>query len=555
MERYDLVVIGGVAAGTKAAAKARRERRDWSILLVTQDHDVSYAGCGLPYYLGGVIPNRAGLVVKTPEKLCSVSDLVVRTGHRAVSIDRKARTVTVRDLAAGGDYSVGYKKLFLATGASPIVPPIPGADLEGVMALRTVEDADRMLQAIGAKRGGHAVIVGGGFIGIEVAENLALKGWAVSLVEMLPQILPQFDADVALFIQRHIEKRGVKVQTGAQVDSITKGGDGLLVRAAGCDIGADIVLMSVGVRPNSELAKASGLELGVRGAIKVDGSGMTSDPDIYASGDCATTFGVLTGKDVWVPMGSTANKQARAAALALTGSAASFPGVLGTVVLKAFDVSAAKTGLSLAEAAAAGADHVSVLVPADDRAHYFPGSEKIAIRLVAERGTGRLIGAQAYGRGVVDKPIDALVAAMTAGATVHDLAYADFAYAPPFSTAINPVNLACQVLINKMQGRMDSVGPAEALGEIRADEWDGLVLDTREEAEVMLGTLPGAVNIPNAELKARISEIGRFRDKTVLVVCNHGKGAYEGYLRLRHLGFGRVKVLEGGTRFWPYELE
>lgn len=555
MEKYDLIVIGAVAAGTKAAAKARRERRDWRILLVTQDSDVSYAGCGLPYYLGGVIPTRAGLVVKTPDKLCSVSDLEIRTRTRATAIDREAHTVTVKDLVKGAEQRFHYGKLVLATGASPIMPPIPGIDLEGVMPLRTVEDADRMLAAIGAKSNGQAVVVGGGFIGIEVAENLRMRGWGVSIVEMLPQILPQFDEEVALYVQRHIEKNGVKVHTGTQVKSVSRSGESMTAHTSACELAADLVLMSVGVRPNSELAKAAGLELGVRGAIKVDASGRTGDPDIFAAGDCSTTKNALTGADVWIPMGSTANKQARAAALSLTGSEARFGGVLGTVILKAFEVKAAKTGLGEAEAANAGLDYISALVPADDRAHYYPGSEKLAIKLVADRKSGKILGAQVFGFGAVDKPADVFVAALMTGATVHDLADADFAYAPPFSTAINPVNLACQVLVNKMQGRMEGTCCTHAHREVNDPAWDGLILDTREPAEFMLGSLPGAVNIPNAELKARLPEIEAYRDRRVLVVCNFGKSAYDGYLRLRHLGFLRAKILEGGTRFWPYELE
>ncbi len=554
MKRYDLIVVGGVAAGIKAAAKARREKRDWKILIVTDDGDVSYAGCGLPYYLGGVIQTRDRLVIKTPDKLRHVNELEIMMGHRAVSLDRKNRTITIRNLGSGDEANLEYGKLFLATGASSIMPPIPGTDLEGVLALRTVTDADKIMKLICGRKG-KAVIAGAGLIGIEMAENLLARGWEVIMVEMLPQILPPFDEDVALWLQRHIEKKGVRILTGAQVKAISKAGESLDVEAGNEIIRAEMVIMSVGVRPNSELAKAAGLELGARGAIRVDKTGRTSDPDIYASGDCATTYGIISGSEVWAPMGSTANKQARMAALALTGQNDEFPGVLGAMAVKIFDVSAAKTGLNVAESEKAGHDWISVLVPADDRAHYYPGSAKIAIKLVAERKTGRILGAQAYGRGTVDKPIDAFSVALTMKATVHDLANADFAYAPPFSTAINPVNLACQVMINKMQGKMEGTCCTAAYREVHGHAWDGLILDTREAAEFRLGTVPGALNIPLAELKARLPEIEKYRNKQILVVCNFGKNAYDGYLRLKHLGFKHVKILEGGTNFWPYELE
>lgn len=555
MKTYDLIVIGGVAAGTKAAAKARREKRDWKIAVITQENDVSYAGCGLPYYLGGIIQTRNQLVVKTPEKLCSVSDLEIIVGHRAMVIDRKAHTITVQNLVTGEIITMNYGKLMLATGARSVIPPIPGVDLDGVLALRTVTDADEILRRICCRDSGRAIIVGGGFIGIEVAENLVARNWDVTIIEMLPQILPPFDEDVALYIQRHIEKKGVKVLTDTQVRTISKEGDALEVDAGGNEVETDMVIMSVGVRPNSELAKDAGIELGAKGAIRVDTAGRTSDPDIYASGDCATTHGLVSDSEVWAPMGSTANKQARAAALALTGQQGKFPGVLGTIVVKAFDVSAAKVGLNAAEAEKAGVEWISALVPSDDRAHYYPGSQKIAIKLIAEKKTGKILGAQVYGFGIVDKPIDAFVVALTMKATVNDLANADFAYAPPFSTAINPVNLACHVLINKMHGKMEGTCCLEAYREIHDPAWDGLILDTREAPEFMIGTVPGAINIPLVELRSRLSEIEIYRDKRILVVCNVGRNAYDGYLRLKHLGFNRVKILEGGTRFWPYELE
>ncbi|MCK5024175.1 MAG: FAD-dependent oxidoreductase [Thermoplasmata archaeon] len=560
MEHYDLVVIGGVAAGTKAAAKTRREKRDWKIIVITQDHDVSYAGCGLPYYLGGVITTRDQLVVKTPESHKEFSNLDIMVRHEVTDIDRSAHTVSIKDMISGQEFQLGYGKLFLATGAEAIVPPISGADLDRVHTLRSVRDADSIMAAIldrtqtGTPVCGHATIIGAGFIGIEMAENMKDIGWDVTIVEMLPQILPPFDMDMALHVEKHMVSKGVKILTGHQVKSIGNGPQ-LTIETTGENFPTDLVIMSIGVRPNNVLAKKIGLELGIRGAIKVDQQGRTSDPDIFSAGDCATTVGTVSGSETWIPMGSTANKQARISALTLTGDESSFPGALGTIAVKAFEMSAAKTGLNEREANNLCLNSITVMVPANDRAHYYPGSKKICIKLIAEKTTGRLLGAQIIGLGVVDKPIDAIVVALVMKATVHDLANMDFAYAPPFSTAINPINLACHVMINKLSGRLDGLGPTDTKEMIESPDWDGLLLDIRMEPEFILGTIPGAVNIPLAELESRLAEIEQYKDKDIIVICNHGKDAYEGYLRLKHWGFTRTKLLEGGAKYWPYKLE
>ena len=557
MEQYDLIVICGVAAGTKAAAKTRREKRDWKIIVITQDHDVSYAGCGLPYYQGGIISTREQLVVKTPEAHKEFSNLDMMVRHEVTDIDRAAKTVTVQNMNSKETFQLGYGKLFIATGAEPIVPPIPGADLDRVQTVRTVKDADSIMQIIESNSSDapkHATIIGAGFIGIEMAENLKDIGWDVTIVEMLPQILPPFDMDMASHVEKHMVNKGVKILTGHQVKSIVDG-ERLTIKTSENSFSTDLVIMSIGVKPNNKLAKKIGLELGVRGAIKVDPEGRTSDSNIFSSGDCATTMGAVSGSEVWAPMGSTANKQARLAALTLTGDEHSFPGVLGTIAVKAFDVSAAKTGLNEREAKEAGLDFITSIAPADDRAHYYPGSNKICTKLIAEKSTGKILGAQITGFGVVDKPIDAIVVALAMKATIYDLANIDFAYAPPFSTAINPINLACHVMINKLNGRMDGLGPMECYELISQPGWDGLLLDIRTEVEVMIGSIPGSVNIFIDELESRQSEIEQYKDKDIIVICNHGKKAYEAYLRLKHWGFLRAKLLEGGTKCWPYELE
>ncbi len=554
MQEYELIVIGGVAAGTKAAAKSRREQPDWRIAIITRDDDVSYAGCGLPYFIGNVIQNRAQLVVRTPETLRQNHNIDVFTRHNAVSIDRVKHTVSVEKLDSSEKLEFRYGKLLLATGASAMRPPIPGIDSKRIHTLRSVTDADAILASM-REKAGKAVVVGGGFIGIETAENLKHRGWDVTVVEMLPQILPPFDLEIALMMQKHLENHGVKVLTGTCVQSFSEKGSAVEVATSGGNFTADLVILSIGIKPNNELARDAGLVLGCRNTIRVDAGGRTSDPDIYAAGDCASTFHILNGCEAWSPMGSTANKQARQAALTLTGTDSEFPGVLGTMVVRAFGYSAARTGMNEREAKEAGMNAISVLVPADDRAHYYPGSEKIAIKLIANADSGEILGCQTYGMGDIDKPLDAIAVAITMGATAHDIAHVDFAYAPPFSTAINPVNLACYVLQNKLSGKLESIGPIEAQRMIESPDWDGLLLDPREEPEFMIGTVPGAVNIPIHEFPARLQEVEAYKEKTVLVVCNYGKRAFEAYVRLKHNGFIRAKVLEGGTKFWPYEIE
>lgn len=556
MNEYDVVVVGGVAAGTKVAAKARRENLDWKIAVITQDDDISYAGCGLPYYLGGVIETRGELVVKTPEELKITKEINVLTRHEVTSIDPDGHTVVATKMDTGEVLSFTYKKLVLATGAKPVRPPIPGIDSDRIYTLRTVTDADAIKEMIESGQAKDAVIVGGGFIGIEVAENLIEQGLRVSIVEMMPQILPQFDREVAAYMENHLILKGADIRVNDRVEAFEEEPDGRLkVKTSKTELNADFVLLSIGVVPNTELAKNAGLELGVRGTIKVDASGRTSHPDIFAAGDCVSMTGLYTGKETWMPMGSTANKQARATALTMTGQADGFPGILGTMVVKVFDVNAGRTGMSEREAREAGFDVVSCLVPSDDRAHYYPGAKKIILKMVADRATEKVLGIQIYGEGVIDKPLDAMVAAISMNAKVSDIQKMDFAYAPPFSMAINPLNLTANVLMNKMQGKLETIPTFEVCELIKRPDWDGIVLDIREIPEFQIATLPGAVNIPMLELKERLGEILKYRDKDVFVLCGVGLRAYESYLRLKHMGFTRAKVIEGGLKAWCFDIE
>lgn len=549
-----LLVIGGVAAGTKAAARARRISQDWEVTLVTRDSDISYAGCGLPYFLSGVIKERRELVVKTPEEFEADTGVHVLTRHEALAIDAAARQVQVKNLDTGAVVELPYDRLVLATGASPCRPPVPGIDLQGVFPLRTVRDAVSIREAVaaGAKR---AVVVGGGFIGLEAAENLHLAGLQTTVIEAASQILPGFDPEIALSAEAHVTDQGLDVRCGERVQHIA--GEAGRVTSVHTDAGvfpADVVIWATGIRPNVELARQSGIALGPYGAVKVDEHMQTSAAGIYAVGDCAETVNQVTKAAAWSPMGSTANKAGRVTGAEVVGhpSRGQFTGVLGTTVVKLFGLALAKTGLSAAEAARCGFRPVTALVPANDRAHYFPGHKPIIIKLVVDADTRRVLGGQIIGEGVVDKPIDTLATLIGLGGTVDQLSTIDLAYAPPFSTAISPVILAAHVVQNKLDGRVNGVGPVELHDRLKRNE-DLDVIDVRSEPEFVIGAIPGAKNIPFGELAERAGELSR--DRPIVLVCKVGKRAYLASLLLKQLGFTNVSILDGGMAGYPYEIE
>ncbi len=556
MNRYDVVVIGGVAAGTKVAAKTRRERQDWSIAVLTDDEHISYAGCGLPYYIGDVITTQRQLLVNTPEELSASRNLDIFTGHKVVEIKPQDKVVEVELIENGEMKQFGYRKLVLATGARAFLPPLPGIELDGVYTLRNVPDAVRIKKRIVSDEVKKVTIVGAGYIGMETAENLKEQGVDVTVIEMLPRIIPLFDPEISIFIENHAAEMGLNIMTSTCVKAF-EGEDGWVTRVM-TDKGvveADAVLVSIGVRPNTDLCDDIGIKCGTGGAICVQPDGTTNIDEIFAAGDCATTKHCISGDEVWVPMGSTANKQGRATAMTLSGETDHFPGVLGTSIVKIFDMGVGKTGMSEEEANKAGYDVVSVLVPADDRAHYYPGAEKIFIKLVADAESRGILGGQIFGEGCVDKPLDALVASITLKAKADDLAKMDFAYSPPYSSAINPLNLAATVLSNKLKGKLQSINPWELHGKMKGPNWNGVILDVREIPEYMISTIPGSLNISMTDFEGRLLELEALKDKEVVILCNVGRRAYESFLRLKHMGFGNLSVLEGGMKAWPFESE
>jgi NADPH-dependent 2,4-dienoyl-CoA reductase/sulfur reductase-like enzyme/rhodanese-related sulfurtransferase len=551
--KQKLVVIGGVASGTKTAAKAIRENPDLDVTVLTEEDYISYAGCGLPYYIGNVIKEKKHLTIMNPEKFKD-KDITVLLRTRAEKIIPGQKKVIAKDLVTSEEKEFPYDKLVLATGAKPIVPPIPGIELKNVYTLRSVTDAFKIRDAVEKEGIKKAVVVGGGFIGLEVAENLSLQGVKVTLVELLDQILPNFDKEIALLAEKHLKEKGIDIFTCEKAVSI-EGEDGR-VKALLTDkrkIDADIVLLSIGVKPNTQLAADAGIELGFKGAIKVNENMETNIHDIYAVGDCAENINLVTGKPAWFPMGSTANKMGRVAALNLypKGEKESLKGVLGTTVVKLFDINVAKTGLSERDAKNAGYNIITVIVPAHDRAHYYPGAKNIITKLIVDKATHRLLGAQIIGEGVVDKPIDIAATVITLGGTVQDMAKLDLAYAPPFSSAMSSTIVAANVARNKLLGKLEGISPLELKDKLSDP---GLqIIDVREEAEYQVGAIPGSLNIPLKEIKKRVGEIDKQRE--TVIVCKLGLRAYLAYITLKHLGVKNLRILDGGVTAWPFELE
>lgn len=540
-----ILVIGGVAAGTKAAAKLKREDRGAEVRILVKDKDISYAGCGLPYYVGGVIADRGALIVNTPEKFSALTGAAVLTGKEAVSLDREAKLVTAVDTETGESEAYSYDKLVIATGASPVAPPFPGINLKNVFFMRKPEDAVSLRAAVDTGEIRRAVVCGGGFIGLEVAENLAAKGVKVSVIDMAEQILPGFDPEMAAYAERHLADHGIACFTGAKLEEIIGGEKVEKIRTDKRAMKADAVVLSLGIRPNTAFLAGSGIELAPGGTIKVDGQMRTNDPDVYAVGDCAMVTNRVTGAPAWSPMGSSANIEGRLAARVLAGEALSYPGVLGTGVCKLPELNVGRTGLTEAAAKEAGYDVVTVTAVVDDKAHYYPGASNFIVKMIADRQSGKFLGLQALGKGAVDKMVDIAVVALTLGASLHDLENMDLAYAPPFSTAIHPFAHTLNVLLNKISGGLDSFTPAEYAA--------GLADDYKIVDVSINPSLEGAPYVDLTKIAGPLPEYGT-GDK-LLLVCAKGKRAYLTQNRMKFYGYDNTKVLEAGHIFNEIDIE
>ena len=540
-----IVILGGVAAGTKIAAKLMREDRNNEVLILNKGADISYAGCGLPYYVGHVIEEKESLIVNTPQKYEALTGARVLTRMEAVEVDRDAKQVTAVHLDTREKTVYSYDKLVIATGASPVRPPIEGVDLENVFFMRTPEDAIALRNLIsdgGIKR---AVVVGAGYIGLEIAENLAKDGVKPFVLDMAPHVLPGFDGEFATYIEGKLADAGIPVVTGVRVTGLE--GEGGKVKKVLTDrkaYKADLVVLSAGIRPNTAFLDGTGLEM-VKGTLLTNEAGQTNDPDIYAAGDCAMVHSAITGKPAWSPMGSTANINGRIIAQNIMGKELRYRGSLGTAVCQLPGLNVGRTGLTEAQAKAEGFDPISVVTIVDDKAHYMPGAATFTMKLIADRSTQRLLGVQVAGPGAVDKIVDITVTAIQCGATLDQLDGADFAYAPPFSTAIHPFAHTLNVVKNKLSGAFETFTPAEFA--------QGLAKDYRIVDASLKPTIEGAPYVDLTSVTGPLKDFGP--EEKLLLICNKGKRAYLLQNRLKAFGYQHVKVLEGGNLFTDISLD
>lgn len=534
-----VVIIGGVAAGTKTAAKLKREDRSAEVTLITKSTDISYAGCGLPYYVGGLIEEREELVVNTPQKFAALTGVEVLTGREAVGVDSEAKTVQAKNLATGETENYSYDRLVIAVGASPAELPVEGVDKQGVFKMRTPDDAVAIRSYIEENHVKKAVVIGAGFIGLEAAENLQAKGVSVTVIDFASQVLPEIlDAEMANYVKKHLRNKGIRVITGAKAEAVLGAEAVSSVRTSAGTLPCELLICAAGIRPNTDFLKDSGLDM-FKGTIKVDAQLKTNLPDIYAAGDCALVTNRMTGAEKWSPMGSSANMEGRTLAQILAGKDKSYPGVLGTGVVKLPGLNCGRTGLTEAQAKAAGYDVITALAVTDDKAHYYPDAATFITKLIADKTTHKLLGAQILGAGAVDKMTDIAVMGISMGAVLEDFENVDFAYAPPFSTAIHPFVQAVYILLNKLDGTLVSMTPAE-YAEGKADGYR--VIDAG-----MKPSIHGADFVNLTEVNGEIPGIAK--DEKLLLVCARGKRAYFLQNRLRHFGYTNTVVLEGSTVF------
>jgi len=553
-DRLRVVIVGGVAAGPKVASKVIRLRPNAEVTVVEKGELLSYAGCGLPYYVSGIVKEQKELmstpvgVVRDPVFFQNVKNFRAMNQTEALEVDRETRRVRVRDMVSGDESWLEYDKLVLATGAVPVVPPIPGVELENVFTLHGVHDAEGIRHALAERKARDVTIVGGGLIGVEATEALAECGCRVTVVEMLPQILSILDWEMAKLVERHLESHGVRVLTGTTVTAF-EGKEQIrkVVTNAG-SFPADLAILAIGVRPNVDLAREAGLEIGQTGGIQVNDRLQTSDPDIYAAGDCVQMHNLLTGKPTYVPLGSTANKQGRVVAVNVCGGDERFPGVVGSTVCKVFDYCVARTGLTEQAARDLGYEVATALAPGPDKAHFMPEAKPLFLKLVVDANTRRLLGAQATGPGEGAKRIDVAAMAITAGMTVDQVANADLAYAPPYAPAMDNIITAANVARNKLDGHMNGISPIEVKRRLDGGE-DLFLLDVRSPGEYEQVHLRDSTLIPLGALRERLDEVPR--DKPIITFCKISLRGYEAALILRANGFTDVHVMDGGIAMWP----
>lgn len=552
MSKQKVVIIGGVAGGASAAARLRRLDESAEIVMLERDEYVSFANCGLPYYIGGEISGRDNLILQTPQSFKARFNVDVRTLSEVTAIDPAAKTVAVSDKRTGKAYTEGYDKLILAMGAEPLMPPIPGIDSKNIFTIRNIEDTDNLKAFIAAKKPRSCAIIGGGFIGVEMAEGLRAAGVSTAIIEMTEQVIAPLDYDMICEVHRHMEAKGVRLMLGTRLDSIAEDGAGLLLKTSGrggaaAELRCDMMIMAVGITPATALARAAGLALNPRGYIVTNSAMETSNPDIYAVGDAAEITDFNTGEKAAIPLAGPANKQGRIAAdqIALASGASEYAGTQGSSIIKIFDLTVASTGINEKTAKKLGLNYDKSFTDSASHAGYYPGAESMRIKTIFDKQTGKILGAQIVGGSGVDKRCDVLATAIRFGATAYDLTRLELCYAPPYSSAKDPVNMAGYVIENLLTGKAKNFH----WHDVAALPRDGSVtlLDIRTPGEYNRGHIEGFINIPLDELRARHGEIDV--KKPIYLTCQIGLRGYIGVRILMQNGFD-VYNLSGGYKLY-----
>ena len=550
MNQKRIVIVGGVAGGASAAARARRLSEEAEIIIFERGPHVSFANCGLPYFVGGEIADRDELLLQTPQSLRARFNLDVRVLSEVVAIDRVAQKVRVREAQFGKEYEQPYDELVLSTGAAPVHPDVPGLDRDGHFLVHNVPDVEKLTAWIKDTQARRAVVVGGGYIGLEMAEQLQRRGLAVALAQRPAQVMTPLDPEMAAWLHQELHANGVELHLNDAVASFEPPQAGESARASvvvlksGLRLPADLVVLGMGVRPETSLARQAGLEIGTLGGIRVNEHLQTSDPHIWAVGDAIEVRDAVTGAWSLIPLAGPANRQGRIAADNIFGKHSHYDGTLGTSILRLFKLTAACTGASEKTLKKAGIPYQAIHLHPASHAGYYPGASPIAMKVLFAPETGKLLGAQAVGQDGVDKRMDVLATALKAGMTVHDLAELELAYAPPFGSAKDPVNLAGMAAQNVLDG---SVSLAQWHEVASLNPATALVLDVRSDGERQAGYIPGSAHIPLPQLRARVGELPK--DKEIVVSCQSGQRSYFACRFLSQRGY-RVRNLTGSYRTW-----
>jgi len=537
MKSKRVVIVGGVAGGMSAATRLRRLDNEIEIVVIEKSGHVSYANCGLPYYVGGVIEEEKSLLLQTPESLHARFRLDVRVASEVLAISRKQKSVSIKELSTGRQYELTYDKLILSPGASPIVPPIPG--VERALTLRTVEDVERIVSQVNLKPK-NAVVIGGGFIGVEIAENLIHRGIDTSVVEAANQVLAPLDPEMATLVAKEMRSHGVKLHLGTSAQSITEKS---VVLANGVELPADLIILAIGVRPDVSLAKAAGLKVGTRNGISVDRNNLTNDKNIYAIGDVAEKTDSLDGSATLVPLANLANRHGRVVSDHIAGRKVREVRTIGTAIVKVFDLMIATTGWNEKRLSQTKRKYKVIHVHPNSHAGYYPDSKQMSLKLIFDAKSGEILGAQGIGIEGVDKRIDVIATAIRGGISAPELADLELAYAPPFGSAKDPVNMLGYIAENILSG-LSKTAQWNQIAEYQ--EMGYQLLDVRGASEVAMGAIPGFDNLPIDEIRERKAEL---KNKNILVSCQVGVRGHTATMLLNEMGFNAVN-LDGGYLTW-----